>query len=108
MRRYFLAPRGMCLRAITMAWRAEICCSRTRERRLISSPDAHAWTKRCVMTKAAAAFAIALALATTAASAAQPRHHHQPVATGSSTIDSGYYPPRNWNEIEISVQSGGF
>jgi len=59
------------------------------------------------MTKAAAAFAVALALVATAASAA-PRHHHEPVATGSSTVDSGYYPPRNWNEIEVSVPSGGF
>jgi hypothetical protein len=63
--------------------------------------------KERVMTKAAAAFAIALALTATAASA-KPQHHHRPVATGASTIDSGYGPPRNWNEIEVSVPSGGF
>jgi hypothetical protein len=59
------------------------------------------------MTRAAAAFAVALALVATAVSAA-PRHHHEPVATGSGAVDSGYYPPRNWNEIEVSVPSGGF
>jgi hypothetical protein len=59
------------------------------------------------MKKAAAALAIALALTATAATA-RPAHQHHPVATGSSTIDSGYYPPRNWNEIEVSVPSGGF
>jgi hypothetical protein len=75
----------------------------------IASRATFANSQERVMTKAAAAFTIALALVATAASAA-PRHHHQqqPVATGSSTIDSGYYPPRNWNEIEVSVPSGGF
>jgi hypothetical protein len=58
------------------------------------------------MKKAAAAFAIVLAL--TATASARPRHHHTS-ATGSSTIDSGYGPPRNWNEIEQSTPgSGGY
>ncbi|MBV8754341.1 MAG: hypothetical protein JO328_15870 [Hyphomicrobiales bacterium] len=56
------------------------------------------------MKKIASALAIVLAL--TAAASARP-HHHRPIATGS-TIDSGYGPPQNWNEIEISVPSGGF
>ena len=60
-----------------------------------------------VMKKAAAAFAIALALTASAASARPQHHRHQPAATGSSTIDSGYYPPRTWNEIEVSVPTGG-
>ncbi len=55
------------------------------------------------MKKIATAFAMVLAL--TAIATAQPRHH-QPVA--SSTIDSGYSAPQNWNDIEISVPSGGF
>ena len=57
------------------------------------------------MTKAAAALAIALALTATAASA-RPQHHRQPAATASGTIDSGYYAPRNWSEIEVSGPSG--
>jgi hypothetical protein len=57
------------------------------------------------MKKVAAAVAIVLSL--TAVASARPTHH-QPVVSGSSTVDSGYYPPRNWNEIEISVPSGGF
>ena len=55
------------------------------------------------MKKIAAALAIALAL--TATASARPQHH--PVATGS-TVDSGYSAPRNWNDIEVSVPSGGF
>jgi hypothetical protein len=56
------------------------------------------------MKKIATAFAIVLAL--TATASARPRHH-QPIAS-SSTVDSGYSAPRSWNEIEISVPSGGF
>jgi hypothetical protein len=56
------------------------------------------------MKKIAAAFAIALALTSTAS--ARPRHH-QPVAS-SSTVDSGYSAPSSWNDIEVSVPSGGF
>ena len=55
------------------------------------------------MKKIAAALAIALAL--TATASARPKLHH-PVATGS-TVDSGYSAPQNWNEIEISIPSGG-
>ena len=56
------------------------------------------------MKKIASALAIALAL--TATASARPRHH-QPVASGT-TVDSGYSAPSNWNEIEVSVPSGGF
>ena len=56
------------------------------------------------MKKIAAALALTLAL--TATASARPRHHH-PVAS-STTVDSGYSAPQNWNEIEISVPSGGF
>ena len=56
------------------------------------------------MKKTATALAIVLAL--TAVASARPVHHR--AATGASTVDSGYYPPRNWNEIEVSVPSGGF
>jgi hypothetical protein len=56
------------------------------------------------MKKIAAALAITLAL--TATASARPQHH-QPVASGA-TIDSGYSAPRSWNDIEISVPSGGF
>lgn len=55
------------------------------------------------MKKIATAFALVLAL--TAVASAQPRHH-RPVANG--TIDSGYSAPQNWNDIEVSVPSGGF
>jgi hypothetical protein len=59
------------------------------------------------MKKAAAALAIVLAL--TATASARPQHHHQSSATGSSTIDSGYGPPRTWNGIEQSTPgSGGY
>jgi hypothetical protein len=57
------------------------------------------------MKKAAAVFAVVLAL--TATASARPQHHHTS-ATGSSTIDSGYGPPRNWNEIEQSTSGGGW
>jgi hypothetical protein len=56
------------------------------------------------MKKIAAALALTLAL--TATASARPQHHH-PVATGI-TIDSGYGPPQSWNDIEVSVPSGGF
>jgi len=59
------------------------------------------------MKKTAAALAIALALAATAVSA-QPLHQHRPVATGSSSVDSGFGAARNWNAIEVSIPSGGF
>ena len=55
------------------------------------------------MKKTATAFAIVLAL--TATAFARPAHH--PVATGASTVDSGYSAPRSWNDIEVSIPSGG-
>jgi ABC-type proline/glycine betaine transport system substrate-binding protein len=56
-----------------------------------------------MMKKIATALAITLAL--TAMASARPLHH-QPAA--GSTVDSGYGPPSNWNDIEISTPSGGF
>jgi hypothetical protein len=56
------------------------------------------------MKNIAAALAIALAL--TATASARPQHH-QPVAT-RSTVNSGYSAPQSWNDIEVSVPSGGF
>jgi hypothetical protein len=55
------------------------------------------------MKKIASAVAIVLAL--TAVASARPQHRH-PAATGSS-VDSGYSAPRSWNDIEVSVPSGG-
>jgi hypothetical protein len=54
------------------------------------------------MNKAAITLPIVLAL--TATAFARPAHR----PAGASTIDSGYSAPRNWNEIEVSVPSGGF
>jgi hypothetical protein len=48
------------------------------------------------------AIAVPIVLALTAMAFARPVHHR----AGASTIDSGV--PRNWNEIEVSVPSGGF
>ena len=53
--------------------------------------------------------AIALALAAATPALARSHHHHQAKAgnpPASSPIDSGYGPPANWNEIEISGPSG--
>ena len=57
------------------------------------------------MKKAIAALSVALALATVATPAlARP---HRGAATTYSRIDSGWGPPSNWNEIEISHPEGG-
>jgi hypothetical protein len=69
---------------------------------MTKSPASIGNSQERVMKKAATAFAIVLAL--TAAASARPVHHR--VAAGASTIDSGYGPPRNWNEIEVSTPSG--
>jgi hypothetical protein len=53
------------------------------------------------------AIAVPIVLALTAMAFARPAHH-RPAAAAASTIDSGYSAPRNWNEIEVSVPSGGF
>jgi hypothetical protein len=55
------------------------------------------------MKKITAVLPITLAL--TATAFARPQLH-RPAATGS-TVDSGYSAPRSWNDIEVSVPSGG-
>jgi hypothetical protein len=48
--------------------------------------------------------AVPIVLALTAMAFARPAHHR----AGTSTIDSGDSAPKDWNEIEVSVPSGGF
>jgi hypothetical protein len=48
--------------------------------------------------------AVPIVLALTAMAFARSVHHR----AGTSTIDSDYSAPKNWNEIEVSVPSGGF
>jgi len=50
------------------------------------------------------AISVPLVLALTAMAFARPVQHRP----GTGTIDSGYSAPKNWNEIEVSVPSGGF
>jgi hypothetical protein len=59
------------------------------------------------MKKAAAALTIALALVAATSASARTHHHQHSGSAGYSTIDSGYGPPSNWNEIEQSVGSSG-
>jgi hypothetical protein len=56
------------------------------------------------MTKILAALSVQLVLA--AATPALAAHHHRQVAPYGH-IDSGWGPPSNWNEIEISHPEGG-
>jgi hypothetical protein len=59
------------------------------------------------MKRILAALSVQLVLA--AATPALARAHHQPPANPApySQIDSGWGPPSNWNEIEISHPEGG-
>lgn len=62
------------------------------------------------MNRTIAAACVGLVLAASAAPAlARVKHHRQvnPAALAHSTIDSGWGPPMNWNEIEVSIPSGG-
>lgn len=55
------------------------------------------------MNKAMAALSLALTFATALARPHHGLHHPQPVYSApSGNIDLGYYPPRAWDEIEIS------
>jgi hypothetical protein len=60
------------------------------------------------MNRIIAALSVQLVLAATA-TPVLARAHHQRAADPApySTIDSGYGPPANWNEIEISHPEGG-
>ena len=57
------------------------------------------------MKKAIAALSVALALATVATPALARTHHGDPAPYGH--IDSGWGPPTNWNDIEVSHPEGG-
>jgi hypothetical protein len=52
--------------------------------------------------KKTAVLSVVLALLATPALARTPHHQHSN-APAAGTIDSGYGPPANWNEIEHSV-----
>lgn len=62
------------------------------------------------MNKAIAAVCVGLVLAAAALPASARTKHHRhtdPAAAPQHTINSGWGPPRTWDEIEISVPSGG-
>ena len=58
------------------------------------------------MSKTILSLALAAAFVAAAPAFARTNHaarHHQPVYSApAGKIDSGYYPPRTWDEIEIS------
>jgi hypothetical protein len=59
------------------------------------------------MTRTIAAICLALTLATVAGPAsARVKHHRHVDPAPQSHIDSGWGPPSNWNEIEISHSEG--
>ena len=62
------------------------------------------------MNKAIAALCVGLLLAAAAgpASARTKHHRHAEPAATQSHINSGWGPPRTWDEIEISHPEGGF
>jgi hypothetical protein len=62
------------------------------------------------MNRAIAAMCVGLVLAAIAAPAfARTKHyrHANPPPVVHSKINSGWGPPRTWDEIEVSVPSGG-
>jgi hypothetical protein len=50
--------------------------------------------------------ALSVQLVLAAGTPALAAHHHRPAAPYSH-VDSGWGPPSNWNEIEISHPEGG-
>ena len=58
------------------------------------------------MSKTILFLVLAAAFAAASPALARPNHavrHHPPVYSApAGHIDSGYYPPRTWDEIEIS------
>ena len=50
---------------------------------------------------------IVVALAAATAASARPHHYQRSVPAPYSHVDSGWGPPSNWNEIEISHPEGG-
>jgi hypothetical protein len=60
------------------------------------------------MNRIIAALSVQLVLAATATPALARAHHHRSADPASyGRIDSGWGPPRNWNEIEVSHPEGG-
>jgi len=62
------------------------------------------------MSKAIAATCVVLLLAAASGPASARKHHLQhsdPPAGAQSHINSGWGPPRTWDEIEISHPEGG-
>jgi hypothetical protein len=60
------------------------------------------------MTKVTAVLSITLTLALATQTLAKSHHQRQPGWHGAGAVDSGYGPPTNWSDIEVSVPSGGF
>jgi hypothetical protein len=50
---------------------------------------------------------IVLALAASSPALARAHHHYRSDPAPYSHIDSGWGPPTNWNDIEISHPEGG-
>jgi hypothetical protein len=59
------------------------------------------------MTRIIAALSVQLVLAAATPALARAHHHQQHNPAPYSHIDSGWGPPSNWNEIEISHPEGG-
>jgi len=59
------------------------------------------------MTRIIAALSVQLVLAATATPVLARAHHPKVHPAPYSQIDSGWGPPSNWNEIEISHPEGG-
>jgi len=53
------------------------------------------------------ALSIVLALLATTQAFARSHHHDRPTSPPYEHIDSGYGPPMNWNEFEVSHPEGG-
>ena len=59
------------------------------------------------MKKAVALIPIVLALAAASPTLAREHHHQRSAPAPYSHVDSGWGPPTNWNDIEISHPEGG-
>ena len=59
------------------------------------------------MKKAIALIPIVLALAAASPALARAHQHQRSAPAPYSHIDSGWGPPSNWNEIEVSHPEGG-
>jgi hypothetical protein len=62
------------------------------------------------MNKTIAAICVGLLLAAAVGPASARKHHNRhadPVAASPGHINSGWGPPRTWDEIEVSHPEGG-